>query len=60
MYRDEHELARSLLSAAGVGDSAGEREDQVRAALIDVLAPFRGADGGYSLENEWHFLVADA
>ena len=60
VYRDEHELARSLLSAAGVGDAAGEREDEVRAALIDVLAPFRGADGGYSLENEWHFLVADA
>lgn len=60
VYRDEDELTGSLLSAAGVGDSAGDREEEVRAALIDVLAPFRGADGSYSLENEWHFLVATA
>ena len=39
VYRDENELTRSLLSAAGVGDVAGEREAEVRAALIDVLAP---------------------
>ena len=60
VYRDENELTRSLLSAAGVGDVAGQREAEVRAALIDVLAPFRAADGSYSLANQWHFLVATA
>ena len=60
VYRDENELTRSLLSAAGVGELAGQREGEIRAALIDVLAPFRAADGSYALENEWHFLVATA
>jgi SAM-dependent methyltransferase len=60
VYEDEDALARSLLSAASVGDAAGEREGVVRRALIDVLAPYRTADGGYRLENEWHCLVATA
>ncbi len=60
VYRDDDELTRSLLSAAGVGDAAGDREDEVRDALLETLAPFRREDGGYVLENEWHFLVAAA
>ena len=60
VYRDEAELTGSLLSAGGVGDAAGEREGEIRSALIDVLAPYRSSDGSYSLENEWHFLVARA
>jgi SAM-dependent methyltransferase len=60
VYRDEDELARSLLSAAGVGEAAGDREGEVRDALVEALAPFRAEDGGYVLENEWHFLVAAA
>jgi SAM-dependent methyltransferase len=60
VYRDGDELTRSLLSAAGVGDAAGDREDDVRAALLEALAPFRTEDGRYVLENEWHFLVAAA
>jgi SAM-dependent methyltransferase len=59
-YADDDALARGLLSAGGVGDAAGEREPDVRAALIDVLAPYRRPDGSYRLENEWHFLVATA
>jgi SAM-dependent methyltransferase len=60
VYGDEAELTGSLLSAAGVGEAAGEREDEVRAALVDVLAPYRSSDGSYRLENQWHFLVARA
>ena len=60
VYRDEAELAGGLLSAAGVGDAAGEREGEVRAALVDVLAPYRSAEGSYRLENQWHFLFARA
>ena len=60
VYADDAELTGSLMSAGGVGDAAEEREDEVRAELIDVLAPFRSADGSYRLENEWHFLIARA
>jgi SAM-dependent methyltransferase len=60
VYRDDEHLAGSLLAAGGVGEAAGEREAEVRAALLDVLAPFRSPDGGYRLENEWHFLIARA
>jgi hypothetical protein len=49
-----------MLSAAGVGEAAGDREAEVGAALLEVLAPFRSADGTYRLENEWHTLLAAA
>jgi hypothetical protein len=59
-YQDDDALVRSLLSAASIGDAAGEREDEVRQALIDVLAPYRTPEGGYVLENQWHFLLTRA
>jgi hypothetical protein len=37
-----------------------EREDDVKAAIVAGLAPFRGSDGGYRLENEYRYLVARA
>jgi hypothetical protein len=49
-----------MLAAGGVGEAAGEREGEIRAALVEALSPFRAADGGYRLENEWHTLVATA
>lgn len=60
VYEDDDALLRGMLSAGGVGDAAGAREDEVRAALLEALAPFRAAAGGYRLENEWHTLVATA
>lgn len=60
VYADGDALARSLLSAGGVGDAAGNREPEVREALIDALALARTADGGYQPENTWHFLIATA
>jgi SAM-dependent methyltransferase len=60
VYDDEDALARSLLSAGGVGDAAGPREGEVRKALVNELAPFRNADGGYRLENTWRLLIATA
>jgi SAM-dependent methyltransferase len=59
-YGDDDALARSLLSAAGIGAAAGEREPEVRAALLEALAAYRTPDGGYLLENEWHVLIATA
>jgi hypothetical protein len=52
-------MVRGLLAAGGlalVAEAAGG--DLVRRALVDALAPYRTADGGYRLENEWHYLVA--
>jgi SAM-dependent methyltransferase len=61
VYTDADELARAMLSAAGIGAFVGpEREPALREAVLDALAPYRTADGGYRLENEWHTLIARA
>lgn len=60
VYEDEAALTTGLLAAGGVGDAAGEREPEVRAALLEALAPFRIPAGGYRLRNTWHFLLARA
>ena len=61
VYEDDEALLRGMLSAGGVGDAAGpEREPELRAGLLEALAPFRTTRGGYRLENEWHTLVAIA
>jgi SAM-dependent methyltransferase len=60
VYDDGDALTTGLLSAGGVGDAAGEREPEVRGALLDVLEPFRLTGGGYRLRNTWHFLLATA
>ena len=48
-------------------DSAGlavlvgaEREDEIKTAIVDGLAPFRTTDGSYLLDNEYRYLVARA
>ena len=57
VYEDDE----GLLSAGGVGDAAGPaHEPELRAGLLEALAPFRTGRGGYRLENEWHTLVATA
>jgi SAM-dependent methyltransferase len=60
VYEDDEAMLRGMLSAAGVGDAAGDGEPSLRAGLLAALAPFRTARGGYHLENEWHTLVATA
>ena len=61
LYEDDDALLRGMLSAGGVGDAAGPaHEPELRAGLLEALAPFRTARGGYRLENEWHTLVATA
>jgi SAM-dependent methyltransferase len=60
-YPDEDELSRGLLAAGGIAVKAGPaREEALRAAIVAALAPYRTPDGGYRLENEWHYLVARA
>ena len=60
-YPDDDDPARGMLSPAGLGTFVGpEREPELRAAVLAALAPYRTADGGYRLENEWHTLIARA
>jgi SAM-dependent methyltransferase len=60
-YPDEETLGRAMLAPAGIATLVGpEREEEVRAAIVEGLAPYRTPEGGYRLENEFHFLIARA
>jgi SAM-dependent methyltransferase len=60
-YPDEESLGRAMMAPAGIATLVGpQREDEVRAAIVEGLAPFRTSKGGYRLENEFHFLIARA
>jgi hypothetical protein len=59
-YSDDDAVADGILSAGGVGAAAGDREEKLRASLLEALAPYRTPSGGYRLENEWRYLVARA
>ena len=59
-FADEEALGRALIAAGGLSLLAGPREDEVRQAIVDALAPYRAADGSYRLRNEWHTLIASA
>ena len=60
-YADTDTLGRALLAVAGLAVLAGpEREQALRAAIVDGLAPYRRRDGSYRLENEYHYLLARA
>jgi SAM-dependent methyltransferase len=60
-YPDQATLGRAMLAPAGLALLVGpEREDEVRGAIVEGLAPFRSEDGRYRLENEFHILIARA
>jgi len=60
-FADADALGRAMIAPAGVATLVGpERENEVKAAIIEGLAPFRTGDGGYRLENEFRFLIAFA
>jgi SAM-dependent methyltransferase len=60
-YPDEETLGRAMVAVAGLAVLAGAaREDDLRAAIVDGLAPYRRADGSYLLSNEYHYLLARA
>jgi SAM-dependent methyltransferase len=60
-YPDEETLGRALMAPAGIATLVGpEREEEVRAAIVEGLAPYRRPEGGYRLTNEYHFLIAHA
>jgi len=60
-YPDDETLGRALVAVAGLATLAGpEREPELKSAIVDGLAPDRGADGSYRLSNEYHYLIARA
>src|SRR5262245_22816606 len=60
-YSDSKTLGRALMAPAGIAVLVGpEREEEVRAAIVEGLASYRSADGSYRLENEFHYLIARA
>ena len=60
-YPDDETLARALVAPAGIALLVGpEREDEVKAAIVDGLSEYRTEDGSYRLENEYRYLIARA
>jgi SAM-dependent methyltransferase len=60
-YPDQETVERAMVAVAGLAVLAGpEREDELRQAIVDGLAPYRGADGVYRLSNEFRLLFARA
>jgi len=60
-YPDAETLGRALLAVAGLAAIAGPaREQELKAAIVDGLAPYRTPNGGYRLSNECHYLIARA
>jgi hypothetical protein len=54
-------VVRGLAAAGGLAELAGpERADELREALLEAVAAYRTPEGGYRLENEWHYLIATA
>ncbi len=60
-YPAAQTLGRSMVAVAGLALLAGpEREEELKTAIIEGLAPYRTADGRYRLSNEYHYLIARA
>ena len=60
-YPAAETLGRGMVAAAGLALLVGpEREEELKTAIIEGLAPYRTADGSYRLSNEYHYLIARA
>jgi SAM-dependent methyltransferase len=60
-YPDFETLGRAMMAPAGIAVLVGpEREAEVRAAIVEGLAPFRTELGSYRLQNEFRCLIAYA
>jgi SAM-dependent methyltransferase len=60
-YPDAETLGRAMVAVAGLAVLAGpEREEELKTAIVEGLAPYRRADGSYRLSNEFRFLIARA
>lgn len=58
-FPDEATLLRGLCATRLADAAAGAAgEDAVTGAVLAAVAPFRTSDGGYRLENVFHFIIA--
>jgi SAM-dependent methyltransferase len=61
VYPDEESMLRSMLSAGGLALVAHETGGGlVETAIAEALEPYRTPDGGYRVDDEWHYLIAAA
>jgi len=61
VYPDDETLGRAMVAPAGIAELVGpSREEALRAAIIEGLAPYRQDDGSYRLRNQYHYLIARA
>ncbi len=50
-----------MVAPAGIAEAVGPaREDELKAAIVEGLAPYRTPEGGYRLQNEYRSLIARA
>ena len=42
-----------------LGDDGFDVVTALVEAILGALAPYREADGGYRMPNEWHHLICD-
>jgi SAM-dependent methyltransferase len=60
-FPDAEALGRAMVAVAGLATIAGpDREEELRTSIVDGLARYRRAGGGYRLENEYHYVIARA
>jgi SAM-dependent methyltransferase len=60
-FADQETLGRVLVAPAGIAALVGpEREDELKKAIVDGLAPYRTPEGGYRLDNQYRSLIARA
>lgn len=60
-FADDDSLGRAMVAPAGIAEAVGPaREDELKAAIVEGLAPYRTPEGGYRLQNEYRSLIARA
>jgi SAM-dependent methyltransferase len=60
-YPDGETLRRALVAPAGIAVLVGpDHEEELKDAIVARLASHRTPDGGYRLQNEFHYLIARA
>jgi SAM-dependent methyltransferase len=61
VYPDVETLGRAMVAVAGLAVIVGgDREQELKHAIVEGLEPYRTGDGSYRLSNEFHYLIAHA
>ncbi len=61
VYPDAEPLGRAMVAPAGIAAIVGQsREEELTAAIVEGLAPYRTEGGAYRIINEYRLLIARA